>query len=437
MKTIPLTRRAFLQHSATLVVAAKVPSLHAASANDAAKAAVELAHAELWRRFVDEYDVLLDFTDLDGSVSLPTPEECRAGKPNALGWWAPNENGAMFNGLYLDGAVNRALHTKRDDDKAKARRLVEGLLRLAECSTVKGFVGRGFATDGKTTWPLGSNDQTGPWFYGLWRYLQSGLADDALRLRIVAKFTEVAEVLVQTGWRMPAEQPFGFRGSFAIFSWAGAPRLLFVCKAMHQLTGAAVWDERYRSAFTELPKEGGANRLALCERGMVFEKKSEARTGRATWTGSCAAVALRALWEMERDESLRASYAKGLRATAEMAVAGMALRQEFDAAKDLHYESDWRKINTLWKPQQTIKEAEEVAALQLREINRLSPARHAELRTVRESLFAAWVVTLCPDREFVKQHEPETLATLAHFRADKLRYVSFFPLESAWWRLQS
>lgn len=52
------------------------------------------------------------------------------------------------------------------------------------------------------------------------------------------------------------------------------------------------------------------------------------------------------------------------------------------------------------------------------------------------AMFAAWVVTLCPDRDFVKQHEPEILATLAHFRADKLRFVSFFPLECAWWRLQ-
>ena len=91
-------------------------------------------HAELWRRFVDEQDVLRDFTDLGASVSLPTPEECRAGQPNAPGWWAPNENGAMFNGLYLDGAVNRALATKTDTDKAKTRRLVEGLVRLAALS---------------------------------------------------------------------------------------------------------------------------------------------------------------------------------------------------------------------------------------------------------------------------------------------------------------
>ena len=168
---------------------------------------------------------------------------------------------------------------------------------------------------------------------------------------------------------------------------------------------------------------------------MVFEKKGEAKTGRATWTGSCAAVALLALWEMERDESLRTSSAKGLRATAEIAVAGIKQRQEFDAAAVLQYDGDWRKLNALWKPQQTINEAGEIAAHQLQGINRLSPARRAELRTAREAMFAAWVVTLCPDRNFLKQHEPE-IATLAHFRADKLRFAFFFTLECAWWRLQ-
>lgn len=437
MKTHPYSRRTFLQRATTLALTAQLPAIvRAVPSADAAKASVELVHTELWRRFVDEQDVLLDFTELDGSVSLPTPEECRAGKPNALGWWTPTENGAMFNGLYLDGAVNRALQTKIEADKVKARRLVEGLLRLAECSTVKGFVGRGFATDGKTAWPLGSNDQTGPWFYGLWRYLESGLADDALRERIVAKFTEVAEVLLQTGWRMPAEPPFNFRGSFNGSDWASAPRLLFVCKAMHQLTGDAAWEKRYHTALHEEPRKSDTTRLAVCERGMVFEKKGETKTGRATWTGSCAAVCLRGLWEMEHDETLRAAFAKGLRATAEMAVAGLSYRAQFSNDDTARYESDWRKLNEHWQPQQTINEAEEIAGLQLSALHKLSPRRKAELNHAREACFAAWVITLCPDREVVKQHEPEILATLAHFRADKLRFVSFFPLENAWWRMQ-
>ncbi|MCX6997488.1 MAG: hypothetical protein NTV49_10485, partial [Kiritimatiellaeota bacterium] len=40
---------------------------------------------------------MVDFTDLDGSVNLPTPDECREGKPNALGWYQTIENGAMFS----------------------------------------------------------------------------------------------------------------------------------------------------------------------------------------------------------------------------------------------------------------------------------------------------------------------------------------------------
>lgn len=73
---------------------------------DQAAEAVERAHRELWKRFVLERDdcgIVLDYAGLDGFVPLPTPEECADGKPNALAWWCPAENGAFFNGLYIDG----------------------------------------------------------------------------------------------------------------------------------------------------------------------------------------------------------------------------------------------------------------------------------------------------------------------------------------------
>ena len=44
-----------------------------------ASGAAEKAHREIWRRFIDEHGVMLDFTELDGRVSLPAPEECRDG----------------------------------------------------------------------------------------------------------------------------------------------------------------------------------------------------------------------------------------------------------------------------------------------------------------------------------------------------------------------
>lgn len=72
---ISSTRRSFL---ATTLALSGLPSLGAVD-RDAATA-VAAAHAEVWRRFKDEYNIMIDFTDLDGSVALPTPGECREGK---------------------------------------------------------------------------------------------------------------------------------------------------------------------------------------------------------------------------------------------------------------------------------------------------------------------------------------------------------------------
>jgi hypothetical protein len=395
--------------------------------SDEARMAVETAHTEIWERFVDEHDVLLDFTDLDGSVMIPTPEECLAGKPNALGWWGPIENGAMFNGMYLDGMVNRALQTGNAADQAKARRLAEGLLRLADCSELDGFIGRGFATDGQTSYPMGSNDQTGPWFYGLWRYLESGLGDADIQNRIRLKFEEVANILAQTPlpyWLMPAEEPFTWRGSFRQFSWGGAPRLLFVCKAMHRMTGDSVWAERYNTFLLE----GNPTRLAICEQGL--------EEGEQIWTGASSAIALRGLWEMEEDPVLKEAFARGLRATANAAAAGMSARSDFSNEDTSTFEHNWRVMNEIWVQQNTVQDATDLASAQLSLIKQRSPRRTKELTSVRTAAFASWVVTLSPDEPTVELRA-EILETLAYFQTDKLFCVSFFPLESAWWRLQT
>ena len=67
-------------------------------------------------------------------------------------------------------------HTIGGPVAAAASFVPEGLLFLASLGHTPGFIARGVATDGKTTYPMGSNDQTTPWLYGLWRYVQDGLA---------------------------------------------------------------------------------------------------------------------------------------------------------------------------------------------------------------------------------------------------------------------
>lgn len=429
-----LSRRRFLGHGVCSAAAVAVGLRGTRAAAGQADARAEVLHAEIWRRLIDRHGVMLDFAAPDGAVAIPTPEECRLGKPNALGWWSPIENGGFFNGLYMEAAVHRWRATRKAEDEDKARRLAKGLLRLASVSDVKGFVARGFATDGRSHYAMGSDDQTLPWVLGLWRYLESGLATADERRDIVAKLVETAGEVMRMKWRMPAEPPFGVRGSFGGFLFYQAPRLLFLAKTMHAVTGEASWNEAYRTALHERGGPENRSRLELCERGMVYDHGGPGH--RHSWTTSNCVAAMRALWEMETDEAVRAAYARGLEASAAVAMESLPLAQEFDPAALRPFEGDWRKLNGLWEPQPTIAKATEVAEAQAKLLGRQSPRRGQEFRFVREPAFAAWIVTLAPDPVALKARAPAVEKVLARFPYEQLVYSQFFPLESARHRLR-
>lgn len=411
-------------------LAAACASTLRAQAPATAKAAQQ-AHEEIWRRFIDAYGIMIDFADLDGSVSLPTPEECRAGKPNALGWWSPIENGAMFNGLYLDAALLRWQRTRHPDDAAKARRLMQGLLLLNSISEVKGFVGRGVSTDGKSHYPMGSNDQTLPWFLGLWRYWSSELATSEEKQRITHHLTQTAEEISRLGWRMPAEPPFGTRGSFQGHHFDEAARLLFTLKMLHRVTGNTAWEDKY---LQELEKRGGEKQLTkleACAAGMSF---FYAKTH--NWTSCTAVGALRALWEMEDDPARKAAYARGLVASASLAAESLPLAAQFDPADSSTFVMDWRIMNADWHPQRTEKEAQELAQTQLKPFLKLAPRRGRETAFVREPTAAAWIVTLSPDTAQIRAQAPAVEKVIRHYDYTRLYYSQFFWVEMAWERLR-
>ncbi len=402
-----------------------------AGAHASAEEGARQAHGEIWRRFVDAHGILLDFTRLDGSVSLPTPEECRDGKPNALGWWSPIENGAMFNGLYMDALVTRWRVTKQPDAADKARRLMSGLLLLASLSEVQGFVGRGVSTDGRSHYPMGSDDQTLPWFLGLWRYLEAGLATAEEKARITAKLVETAEAVVALDWKLPAEPPFGTRGSFQGFTFDHATRLLVVCRILVEVTGGEVWRQRYTTALHERGGKPVVSRLEACAGGMVFHY-----TKYHSWTSCGSVAALRILWELEPDAAIRAAYARGLQASADLALKSLPLAAEFDNADTSPFEHDWRVMNAQWKPQHTVAEANEQALAQIRAFMKISPRRRKETDLVREPTAAAWVVTLAPDTAELRQRAEAVKRVIAHYDYSRLIYSQFFWVECAWWRMQ-
>jgi len=396
--------------------------------------AVEAAHAELWKRFVDPYNVVLDYTGLDGQYPRPTPEDCREMKPSALSWGVPNEDGPMFNGLYLDAMCQRWKLTKDEADRAKARRLVDGLMFLATIGKTPGFIARGVATDGKTTYPMGSNDQTSPWLYGIWRYVTDGLATPEEKTKLVAKFVEVMNVIEKSGWKMPCDgPPSEFRGDFAKPGWEGAPRMLFVTKAMHRFTGEERWHKLYLDAAKEKIGNAQRSRIDFCRTGMVFDP---GQGPRHSWTGSAGVVCLRALWEMENDPVLKATYAEGLRHSAALSAKSLSLIEKFDVNGTEVFNTDWRVMNEAWKPQHSEADAVAVANAGLRLQHKASPRLHIEKDYLREPCFAAWVVTLCPDADVLQQHRAAIEKVITHYRYDRVHLSQFFPVESAWYRLK-
>lgn len=406
-----------------------------AVADDTPGKAAEKAHTELWRRFVDEHNLILDYVGLKGEIVRPTPDDCREMKPSALSWGVPNEDGPMFNGLYLDAACNRWLITRKDEDRVKARRLIEGLIKVSTIGKTPGFIARGIATDGKTTYTMGSNDQTTPWLYGIWRYVTDGVAkDEAEKKDLVQRFIEQVKVLDQNGWKMPTDgPPSKYRGDFNKPTWEGAPRLLFVMKAMHAFTGDAVWQQRYIEAANEKVGKALRPRLEFCRQGMVFDP---GQGPRHSWTGSEGVICLRALWEMEADPALKAVYAEGLRHSAELSAKSLELISEFDVNGTEVFNVDWRVMNEAWKPQHSEQDAVEVALAGLRLQHADSPRMHLEKDYLREPCFAAWVVTLCPDREFVMSQRAAIEKVITHYDFSRVYLSQFFPVESAWWRLE-
>jgi hypothetical protein len=271
-----------------------------------------------------------------------------------------------------------------------------------------------------------------PWYYGLWRYLDSGLATKEERERIITKVTETTDAIIKLNWSMPAEPPFGKRGGFGGFAFDSSPRQLFVMKFMHSITNDAKWDTMYRAALNERGGEAKMSKLEICEHGMVF---TYAKTH--NWTSCTCVSALRGLWEMENDEATKAAFARGLQASAKLAAESLPLATQFNHNDGTTFTTDWRtSMMPLWKPQKTEQEAQALAELQLRAFMKVAPRRGKETAFVREPTAAAWIVTLCPDAATVKSFAADIERVITHYDYSKLYYSQFFWVESAWWRLQ-
>jgi hypothetical protein len=155
------------------------------------------------------------------------------------------------------------------------------------------------------------------------------------------------------------------------------------------------------------------------------------------WTSCVAVGALRCLWEMEEDSSLKADYAAGLRASAILAAECLPLAEKFDPANPATFSGDWRSaMMPLWKEQTTEQEAVDLAIAQVKAFGKISPRRNSEANFIREPSAAAWIVSLCPDPRILRDHLPAIGRLIRRHDYARLHYVTFFWVETAWWRMK-
>lgn len=390
--------------------------------------AVEQARAQLWNKRIDQHGIILDYIG-----EIPTPEDCKLGRPNAIGWWSPIENGPMFTGLYLPATCERARRSGAEADKAQARRLAQGLLKCASVSDVPGFIARGMGTDGQCHYPLGSDDQTHPWFYGLHAYVMSGLPSDPERQQIVKKMQEVAGVLEGTGWKCPCDGAFkgDYRGGFKGHLFRDAVRYLFMLRAMYDVTQDNVWLERYRAALVEHPPKSDKTRIEICTAG--YGPDREAIKGideYQLWIYVGSQGSLAKLVAMETDESLRAHYRTGLVTNITNVVAAIEAYKEFDNADTKVFgHANWREGYPTWFPQSSQADAEKLS--RTGDKSKLGTRKHYEARYMKNPLAAAAIIALAGDgvgRDAIER-------TLRHYDYSKLHMSEFFFAECAYYAL--
>jgi hypothetical protein len=396
--------------------------------------AIAAAEDEIFRRFVHpRFGFLFDYAGRNGEADLPTAEDMTACRPNAMAWWTPVENGAFFTGLMLAGLSGQAGPWRRAGTAERARGLAEALLRLGTVGKRAGLIARSVAEDGQSHPPVGSDDQTSPWLYGFWRYLQSDIPTAAERETITAAMIRVCTALCRTGWSMPCDggPEFGYRGSWVHFNFVHAPRLLFAHRVMAELDVANrdEWLTLYRERLHERDNNKGPSRIELCARGALYGNPGSwigYPDNPPFWISATAQAGLAELVQLETDPVVREAFRSGLKANGTAALHYVGQHRWFDNDEPTAYRLDWRGLNSHWREQADIDTALTVANTQRLDWFRSNPRKIYEEHLMREPLWAGWIALLSGDADVVAAVTPLLRQAVGHYQWDKLYSGAFF-----------
>lgn len=376
---------------------------------------------------------------MNGRVILPTPEECALGKPNAFSWDTPFANCGMFSGLYLPTLCKRWQRTGEAKAREEARQVASGLMLLSEVSDVPGFIARGVGTDGRCHYPAGSDDQTHPWFCGLFAYVRSGIPDAAEKARIIRRMTSVAAALEANRWRCPCDGIFKGqnRGALRLASdFRSTVRHLFILRSVALVSGEPHWQTAYEAALRTQPQGAKKSAIEICAKGYPSDipQMKGLDTGGPLWIFIGAQASLRELADNETNAANRLLYQKGLTAGAIQAAKTLDTFHEFDNRADNSFPlHEWRtRLNPLWQEQKSAEDTERLDKVQ-RPMS--GPRRTYEHKYVQIPLASALMIALSGDREIIARFRPTMEAAFGHYDWRCLNMFFFFFAECAYYAL--
>jgi hypothetical protein len=389
---------------------------------------IEQVHAEVWGRRIDKHGIILDFLG-----EIPTPEDCTLGRPNSLGWWSPIENGPMFTGIYLAAQCERARRTNDPVDKTNAIRLAQGLLKCASVSDVKGFIARGIGTDDVCHYPIGSDDQTHPWFYGLHAYYLSNIPTAAERTQIREKMLEVANALESSAWQCYCDGDFKgqYRGGFKGKEFSAVSLYLYMLRAMCDVTQDILWLNKYKTAVKEIPSGSTKTRLQICAEGYVPDVVAKSTIADwSLWTYVGKQGSLARLISMETDETIKSQFRLGLNANVESALISIDKYKMFDNNDTKVFgNTNWRLCYPTWYAQSTITDALNLSATGDKTV--IGLRKNYEAQYMRNPLAAAAIIALAGDgsgRDTIEN-------CIRHYDFSKINMSELFYAEVAYYAI--
>lgn len=373
--------------------------------------AAEKLHEIVWRKFIRmPYGHVLDYAPREGAAGnlYPTPEQCENDFPNPMGWWTPVENGAFFTGLYAAALTEK--YRRQPDEKTKSEllTLANGLFLLQDISEVDGFIARGVGTDGKSHYKLSSEDQVGPWVYGLWRVLDSGAADEALCDGIRRRLLREVGGLEKRGFAIPTEWGEHVWGSFAGSDFRGCAKLLGCVRAAYAASGDDAWRVLYEKLSAEKP-DGIYTRREICANGLAPDMVRNNGLIQF-WIFACSSEFLYAL--AESDTGAADAYRRGLSGSAATAVKFLEDYKKFAALPRQGFDIDWTGLSDLWRVPADPMDGMNMALEQNRVwMEKLVPERKAEHNILGNALFACLICARAPEKA-VRDYAARTLSEL-------------------------